>query len=57
LEDDLILFIGGDSVVPNARFDVILEKKRQKFHLKYRKVTMATNQGISMNMRCPFSVR
>lgn len=55
-----MLLCGGQAVQPHLRFDVLLEKKRQKFQLKYRKVFImdaSSAGGINMSMYYPCTVR
>lgn len=57
IEDDLVLFVGGHAVQPQVRFDIVLERKRQKFQMKYRRVRASEATLIGMSMLCPFTIR
>ena len=56
-EDDQVCLFGGQGVQPSVRFDILLEKKRQKYQMKYRRVRTVDATEISMDMYYPFAIR
>lgn len=61
-DDEAILLVGGTGRDTHKRYDVVLEKKRQKYVCKFRRVRMLGqegekgNVGLTMEMMYPCPV-
>lgn len=55
-DDEMIMIVGGWGVEETRRYDVVLERKRQKYVGRFRKVRLEQKDGVRVDMRWPCSV-